>query len=161
MLPKNSDHFARAIHLSYLNSCIGRVFLCVCLLEFMCWSVYVSMASTTGKVRCRCNSVNVILLISLCLFHHVNVHLLMSLSYHHSVYIALLVCSLMSLHWWKDMWLSTFALQEMTDARHSKSIFFLRGQNFSFEILRKKKCKNITKNHLICVKHGEKNCKRG
>ena len=38
---------------------------------------------------------------------------------------------------------------------------FLRGQNFSFEILRKKKCKNITKNHLICVKHEEKNCKRG
>ena len=38
-------------------------------------------------------------------------------------------------------------------------VFFLRGQNFSFEILRKKKCKNITKNHLICVKHGEKTAK--
>ena len=35
-----------------------------------------------------------------------------------------------------------------------KSIF-LRGQNFSFEILRKKKWKNITKNCLICVKHEE------
>ena len=36
---------------------------------------------------------------------------------------------------------------------------FLCSQNFSFEILRKKKCKNITKNHLICVKHEEKTVK--
>ena len=35
----------------------------------------------------------------------------------------------------------------------------MRGQNFSFEIVRKKKCKNITKNHLICVKHEEKTAK--
>ena len=34
------------------------------------------------------------------------------------------------------------------------------GQKYSFEILRKKKCKNITKNHLICVKHEEKNAKK-
>ena len=38
--------------------------------------------------------------------------------------------------------------------------FFLHCQNFFFEILRKKKCKNITKNHLICVKHEEKTVKR-
>ena len=37
--------------------------------------------------------------------------------------------------------------------------FFLRGQNFSFEILCRKKCRNITKNHLICVKHEEKTVK--
>ena len=36
---------------------------------------------------------------------------------------------------------------------------FLRGQNFRFEILRKKEFKHITKNHLICVKHEEKNVK--
>ena len=29
----------------------------------------------------------------------------------------------------------------------------MRGQNFSFEIMGKKRWKNITKNHLICVKH--------
>ena len=35
---------------------------------------------------------------------------------------------------------------------------FLRGQNFSFEILSKKKeGKYHTKNRLICVKHEEKN----
>ena len=33
---------------------------------------------------------------------------------------------------------------------------FLRGQNLIFKILRKKKWKNITKNHLICVKNEEK-----
>ena len=44
--------------------------------------------------------------------------------------------------------------------RHSKSRF-LRGPKFSFEILHKKKCKNITKNNLLCVKHEEKNCKSG
>ena len=37
---------------------------------------------------------------------------------------------------------------------------FLRGQNFSFEILHKKKCKNIPKNHLIYVKHEEKTLKQ-
>ena len=31
----------------------------------------------------------------------------------------------------------------------------MRGQNFNFEILRKKKDKNITKNHLLCVKYEE------
>ena len=36
----------------------------------------------------------------------------------------------------------------------------LRCQKFSFNILRKKKCKNITKNHIICVKHEETNLKR-
>ena len=35
----------------------------------------------------------------------------------------------------------------------------MRGQNFSFEILRKKRCKNIPKNHLLCVKHEEKTAK--
>ncbi len=29
------------------------------------------------------------------------------------------------------------------------------GQNFSSKIWRKKKCKNITRNNLICVKHEE------
>ena len=38
------------------------------------------------------------------------------------------------------------------DHRHSKSRYFLRGQNCSFEILRKKKLKNIYKNQSICVK---------
>ena len=38
---------------------------------------------------------------------------------------------------------------------------FLRGQNFIFEILRKKKCKNHTKNHIKCVNHEEKTVKRG
>ena len=33
------------------------------------------------------------------------------------------------------------------------------GQNFSFEILHMKKCKNITKSHLICVKNDEKTVK--
>ena len=37
-----------------------------------------------------------------------------------------------------------------------KIVFFLCNQNFCFEILRKKKSKNITKNQLICVKHDEK-----
>ena len=32
---------------------------------------------------------------------------------------------------------------------------FLRGQNFCFEILHKKKSKNITKKHLLCVKYEE------
>ena len=36
-----------------------------------------------------------------------------------------------------------------------KEFFFLRGQNFSFEILHEKKCKNSIKNHLLCVKHEE------
>ena len=31
----------------------------------------------------------------------------------------------------------------------------MRSQNFGFEILRKKKWKNIIKNHLVCVKHEE------
>ena len=31
--------------------------------------------------------------------------------------------------------------------------FILRGQNISFETLPKKKCRNLTKNHLMCVKH--------
>ena len=35
----------------------------------------------------------------------------------------------------------------------------MRVQNFSFEILRKKKYKNITKNHLMCKKHEEKTVK--
>ena len=39
--------------------------------------------------------------------------------------------------------------------RLSKSRFFVRGQNFSFEILRKKKCKN----HIICVNHETKTVK--
>ena len=43
--------------------------------------------------------------------------------------------------------------------RHSKSRFFLRGQNLICQILRKKKWKNITKNHLICVKNEEKTVK--
>ena len=43
--------------------------------------------------------------------------------------------------------------------RHSKGRFFWRGQNFSFEILHKKKGKNIIKYHLICVKHEEKTVK--
>ena len=38
-------------------------------------------------------------------------------------------------------------------------IDFLRGQNLNFEILRKKMWKNITKNHLICVKNEEKTVK--
>ena len=33
---------------------------------------------------------------------------------------------------------------------------FLRGQNLRFEILRKKKRKNHTKNHIICGNHKEK-----
>ena len=33
----------------------------------------------------------------------------------------------------------------------------MRGLNFSFEILRKKNYKNLTKNYIICVKHDEKN----
>ena len=32
----------------------------------------------------------------------------------------------------------------------------MQGQNFSFEILHKKKCKNIIKNHLLYVKREEK-----
>ena len=40
-----------------------------------------------------------------------------------------------------------------------KADFFCAGKNFSFEILGKKKCKNITKNHLICVKREEKTVK--
>ena len=40
-----------------------------------------------------------------------------------------------------------------------KADLFLRGENFNFEILRTKKCKNITKSHLICVKHEEKTVK--
>ena len=40
-----------------------------------------------------------------------------------------------------------------------KADFFLRGQNFSFEFMCRKKCKNITKNHIICVKHEEKTVK--
>ena len=37
---------------------------------------------------------------------------------------------------------------------------FLWSQNFSFEIVCKKKCQSITKNHLLCVKdEGEKNVK--
>ena len=36
------------------------------------------------------------------------------------------------------------------------NVDFLRRQKFSFKILRKKKWKNITKNHLICVKIKEK-----
>ena len=35
----------------------------------------------------------------------------------------------------------------------------MRGQNFSFEMLRKKKCKYIIKNHQIRVKHEEKTVK--
>ena len=38
---------------------------------------------------------------------------------------------------------------------------FVCGQNFSFEISHKKKCKNINKNNLICVKHEENFVKRG
>ena len=38
-------------------------------------------------------------------------------------------------------------------------VYFLRSQNFSFEIWRKKKCKNITTNQLICVKPEEKTVK--
>ena len=34
-------------------------------------------------------------------------------------------------------------------------VVFLRGPNFSFEILRKIKCKNFTSNPLICVKQEE------
>ena len=45
--------------------------------------------------------------------------------------------------------------------RHSTSRFFLRGQNLSFEILRKKKCKNFTKNYLICVKYEEEKNQKG
>ena len=41
--------------------------------------------------------------------------------------------------------------------KHSKRRFFLRDQKFNFEILRRKKCQNINKNHLKCVKHKEKN----
>ena len=37
---------------------------------------------------------------------------------------------------------------------------FLRGQSFSFEIFRKKKCKNITKNFLLCVKREEENIQK-
>ena len=37
---------------------------------------------------------------------------------------------------------------------------FVRGQNFCFEIFCKKKYKNFTKNHLICVKHEEKKVKQ-
>ena len=43
--------------------------------------------------------------------------------------------------------------------RHSKSYFFLHGQNFNFEILPKKKCTNHTRNHIICVNHEEKSVK--
>ena len=43
--------------------------------------------------------------------------------------------------------------------RHSKSRFFLRYHNFSFLYVAKKKCKNITRSHLICVKHEEKTVK--
>ena len=39
--------------------------------------------------------------------------------------------------------------------RHYKTWFFWRGKNLILEILRKKKCKNIPKNHFICVKHEE------
>ena len=35
----------------------------------------------------------------------------------------------------------------------------MHGQNFNFEILRKKKWKNITKNHLMCVKMKKKTVK--
>ena len=40
-----------------------------------------------------------------------------------------------------------------------EKVDFLRGQNFNFEILHKKKWKNITENHLICVKNEEKTVK--
>ena len=43
--------------------------------------------------------------------------------------------------------------------RHSKGILFLRGLNFRFEILRKKKSKNHTKNHILCVNHEAKTVK--
>ena len=41
-----------------------------------------------------------------------------------------------------------------------KDDVFLRGQNFSLRILRKKKYKNLTKKYIICVKHEENNSKR-
>ena len=37
----------------------------------------------------------------------------------------------------------------------------MRGQNFCFEILRKKKGKNNTETHIIYVNHEEKTEKRG
>ena len=38
---------------------------------------------------------------------------------------------------------------------------FLRGQTLVLKFCIRKKCKNITKNHLICVKHEEKISERG
>ena len=38
---------------------------------------------------------------------------------------------------------------------------FLLGRYFSYQILSKKKCKIMIRNHLICVKHEEKQCKKG
>ena len=40
-------------------------------------------------------------------------------------------------------------------------LIFLRGQNYSLEMLRKKKCKIYTVTYIIYVKHEEKNCKGG
>ena len=39
--------------------------------------------------------------------------------------------------------------------------FFCAVKTLVFIFLHKKKCKNITKNHIICLKHEEKNCKGG
>ena len=39
--------------------------------------------------------------------------------------------------------------------RHSKSRSFCAVRTLAFHILRKKKYKNITKNHIICLKHEE------
>ena len=66
-----------------------------------------------------------------------------------------------SMSWFRTSWRAfSRSYSEVSVCRHSKSKIFVRGQNFSYEILRRKKCKNISKNHFICVKHEEKNCKR-
>ena len=49
-----------------------------------------------------------------------------------------------------------FKKEDNFQAADILKVDFLRGQIFSFEILRKKKWKNITKNHLICVKNDNK-----
>ena len=57
---------------------------------------------------------------------------------------------LSTLHWFQIKKIITDIL---------KVDFFLRGHNFSFEILRKKTCKKHTKNHMICVNHEAKTVK--
>ena len=58
------------------------------------------------------------------------------------------------------MKMETKSISLLVSKQINKSWFCLCGQSFSFEILHNKKCKNLTKNHIICVKHKENYCKK-